>query len=122
MNAVLWMAVSACLLTACVMDCLSGEVYNFIWWIGGAAAALLLCRRGISVGRLFALGCFCLLQLTIFAKMYGKADCYAFCVCALTLAAAGWGFPEFLFQMILAFGILAVVQLFRRNIDKVGNL
>ena len=54
--------------------------------------------------------------------MYGRADCYAFCVCAMAETACGMGFAEYLFHMLIAFGILAMVQFARRNIDTKGNL
>jgi len=118
---VFWAAIGVCLLIACAMDIFTCEVYNFIWWIAGTAAVLLLLCSGAKV-RLIDLGIFCLIQMAVFSKMYGKADCYAFCVCAAAEAALGWGFSEFLFHMTLAFGILAVVQAFRRNINRKGNL
>lgn len=62
------------------------------------------------------------LQFMLFARMYGKADCYAFCVCAIAGASLGMGFPDYLWQMLLALCLLFPVQLLRRNIGKSGNL
>lgn len=116
-----------CLLLACVTDLAICQVHNFVWWIGGAAAGLLLWAelRGAPAAvsnvlpELFA---FCVIQIVLFGRLYGRADCYAFCVCAGALAGLGLGFMEFLQHMILAFLLLTVVQAFRKNISLKGNL
>lgn len=122
MNAFLWMTVIGCLLFACATDCRTRRVYNVTWWISGAAAAVLLLRSPTWRTVLPELGFFCLLQLGLFARMYGKADCYAFCVCAAAGASEGLGCMEYLLHMALAFCILAPVQICRRNLDRRGNL
>ena len=123
MREALWTVITVCLLFACVTDCRTCEVYNFTWWISGTAAAVLILLNGTLKGEmLLELGLFCLLQLLVFTKMYGRADCYAFCVCAMVEAAEGMGFMEFLLHMLLAFGILAPVQLLYHNVDRRGNL
>lgn len=112
-----------CLLAACVSDYRTREVYNLNWWISGAAALLLHWLNGEAAwGRLVELCFFCLLQTGLFSRMYGRADCYAFCVCAAAASSRGLGLREYLMQMAIAFGILAIVQLLRRNLDKTGNL
>ena len=113
-------------LFACVTDHRTCEVYNVTWWVSGAAALLLLCLNGLN-GRMPAtvlteLAFFCMLQLFAFSGMYGRADCYAFCVCALAETACGLGLLEYLYHMLLSFCLLAVVQLLRRNINAKGNL
>lgn len=88
-------------------------------------AALLLLITGenrMDMECVAGLGLFVLLQLKLFSKMYGRADCYAFCVCALAEAAAGLGIVEFLIHMLAAFCLLAVIQGIHRNIDRRGNL
>jgi ABC-type transport system involved in cytochrome c biogenesis permease subunit len=112
-----------CLLWACATDRRSFEVYNLVWMISGAAAAVLLSANGRMQGEtLLSVAIFALLQLAVFSRMYGRADCYAFCVCALTEAAEGLGFTEYVLHMAAAFGLLAVVQLCRGNINRHGNL
>lgn len=112
-----------CLLYACVTDVRTYEVYNFTWWVAGAAVAgRFLLQGGIDVRVLLELVFFCMVQLFGFTKLYGRADGYAFCSCAAALASEGGGLAEFVLQMALAFGMLACVQLLRRNIDRRGNL
>ena len=112
-----------CLLYACVTDIRTCEVYNFTWWLAGAAAiGRFLLRGGVDATVLPELVFFCMVQLLCFTRLYGKADCYAFCVCAAALASEGGGLLEFVLQMALAFCMLAFVQLLRRNIDRRGNL
>ena len=101
----------------------TSEVYNFLWWIAGAASLILIWERGMgNLELLLPWGVFCGIQLLLFSRMYGKADCYAFCVCALYGSGKGWGFYEALVHMFLAFSMLAVVQLVRRNVNTAGNL
>lgn len=86
---------------------------------------MLLCLTGeekFAAENAAELGIFVLLQLKFFSRMYGRADCYAFCVCAAAEAAAGLGMAGFLGHMLGAFCLLAVVQGARRNIDAGGNL
>lgn len=122
MRALLWAVISVCFLTASVEDCRTCEVHNLLWWISGTAAALLIVQNGISRALLLELTVFCLLQLILFSRMYGRADCYAFCVCAAAEASLGAGLQEYLVHMLFAFGILAVIQLFRHNVNRKGNL
>jgi len=110
---------AGCLLFACITDCKMYEVYQFVWWIGGICG--LFCLRGNRkelAGFLF----FCLLQEVFFCRFYGRADCHAFVLCAMILFGKGMGMKECLVHMLLAFSGLAVVQLFRKNINKEGNL
>lgn len=124
MTPTLWAVIAACLLFACVTDCKTCQVYNFTWWISGTAAVLLLaaCENGVSLECAGGLGLFIILQLKFFSKLYGRADCYAFCVCATAEAAAGLRLAGFLAHMLGAFCLLAAVQGIRGNIDKRGNL
>lgn len=124
MTELLWLVLVASLLFACVTDCKSCEVYNFTWWMGGAAALLLLAgdRNNISASNLLQLLFFIALQLLFFSKMYGKADCYAFSVCAVAETVLGMQLVEYLFHMLLAFAFLALVQGGRHNIARNGNL
>lgn len=123
MREMLWIILWISLLSACVMDCINCEVYNVTWWFGGTAALLLFLAGGRERKEMLAgLAVFAGLQLIVFARMYGKADCYAFCVCAVAEAAAGIGLFGYLMHMLLSFAFLAVVQGARRNIGKDGNL
>lgn len=124
MNWLFWGVLAVCLLLACIMDCRTHEVYNVIWWAAGAAAALLLPERkdGADIGVLWELFFFILLQLTLFTRMYGRADCYAFSVCAVAEAAVGLSLTGYLLHMLISFLLLAFVQALRHNIGRGGNL
>ncbi len=123
---VLLAMVMGCLLFACVTDRALCQVYNVTWWAASLAAAPLFwqsCRKGPGGGeRVLELALFLGLQLLVFARMYGRADCYAFCICALAQAGLGMGLLEFLCQMAAAFGMLALVQGARGNLGGDGNL
>lgn len=124
MSWLFWGVIAVCLLFACITDCRSREVYNVTWWAAGmAAGALLLGKRDrLDAGILSELGSFILLQLVLFTKMYGRADCYAFSVCAVAETAAGLSLAGYLLHMLLSFALLAFVQALRHNIDRGGNL
>lgn len=123
MRGILWTMIAASLLFACYTDYYTCEVYNVAWWFSGTAAIFLMLLNGnLTITVIPELIVFCLIQLLVFTKMYGRADCYAFCVCAMAETACGMGFSEYLFHMLIAFGILAMVQLARRNVNSKGNL
>lgn len=116
-----------CLLLACVTDLAICQVYNFVWWIAGVAGGLLFLERLCMApkGNEFLvpeLMVFCVIQLIVFGRLYGRADCYAFCVCAVMEAALGIGLKGFLVHMLFSFGLLAVKQAVGRNIGPDGNL
>lgn len=111
-----------CLLTASIMDRWEQMVYRFVWWIGGAAGGMLLVKADINLQTSCSLIGFWLLQKLIFVRLYGRADCYAFCVSALAMAALGGGFGDYVMHMFLVFAGLTVVQMMRGNIARNGNM
>lgn len=134
---VLLSVMGGCLLLACVTDILFCQVYNFIWWPGLAAALAVTGRRcsllcaareglpGICTAFMDVFGSlliFWMVQTFVFRRMYGRADYYAFCVCAAAETAEGMGLAGFLGHMLLAYALLLPVQAVRRNIDRKGNL
>lgn len=124
MRWLLWGVIAACLLFACITDCKTREVYNVTWWVAGAAAVILLFaeKDRLDMKFLLELVFFIFLQLSLFSKMYGRADCYAFSVCAVAEAAAGLSLAGYLLHMLISFILLAFVQALRHNIGKGGNL
>ena len=116
-----------CLLFACITDCKTCEVYQFTWWIAGAAGGGIFCKMlsnsdGIGIASLGTLLFFGLLQETFFCKFYGRADCHAFVVSALAIYGMGMELRNCLNHMLYAFVGVAIVQLFRHNINRRGNL
>lgn len=125
----MWGVLGGSLLLACVTDRLIGQVYNFTWWIFLAAIALLWCfgrdpLQGSNplCGTLGWVMVYLGLQLLLAGRIYGRADSYAFCVCALAQVLLGIPAAGFLAHMSIAYVLLFVVQLARRNIDRRGNL
>ncbi len=113
------------LLMATVTDYYSCGVHCFVWWIAGAAECIWILvkwqenLRGMDILEVII---FCLLQEILFGRVYGRADCHAFCAGALLL----WNFEgrmsSFLIHMVVSFLLLAIVQAFRKNINNKGNL
>lgn len=125
---ILLAVVIGCLLLGCVTDLMICQVHNFVWWFGAAAAAALLWPRLWDAdGRggmwlLLELTAFWLIQLGPFSRLYGKADCYAFCVCAAAQAGLGLGLEWMTLHMALAFSLLALVQCIGKNVTAEGRL
>lgn len=117
-----------CLLFASITDWYIGKAYHFIWWIGIAAAFLCFCLKIGQSGSYhtaaaaISLLIFAGLQQVVFAGLYGRADCHAFCVCAFAESSFGMGMTAFWVHMVLAFGLLIIVQGIRGNIGKSGCL
>ncbi|MBR1853937.1 MAG: hypothetical protein IJ794_12480 [Lachnospiraceae bacterium] len=65
---------------------------------------------------------FAALQQFLFARMYGRADCHAFCCCGAIWMFEGGGFTLCVLHMVISFVLLTVVQLGRRNVTKKGRL
>lgn len=112
---------------AVIMDRKTRSVYRFLWWIAGGAGAMLLLSSGAltvreAPERIGGLLLFAMLQFTLFSRMYGLADCYAFTCCSMVLCSLGGGIREYLLQMLLAILLLGIVQLFRKNVNRRGNL
>ena len=114
--------VSGGLMAAWIMDVETHLIYDFVWWISGAAAMLLWISSGNVRMQRWDICVFLLLQHLVFGRLYGRADCHAFCVCALAESAFGMTMQDYLVHMLLALCILAVVQFFRGNITKDGRL
>lgn len=112
---------AGCLLTACVMDLSEHMVYRYVW-VAAGISAVILCVMGNRAAGLFGYVVFVLIQQTVFARMYGRADCHAFCVCAAVLMAFGGSFSDYVTHMMLSFTILTIVQLGRKNVLPSGRL
>lgn len=128
LDAALLDMILGCLLFASITDCYIGKAYHFIWWIGIVAAFFRCCLKIGQSGSYHAatvaisLLIFAGLQQILFARFYGRADCHAFCVCAFAEGSLGMGMTAFWIHMVLAFGLLIIVQGIRGNIGKSGCL
>lgn len=127
MQGILFILFGVVLCHAAVVDYKYRLIRRYVWWIaGGIAFCFLMLKTGdIPVPQApfsGALISFVLLQFLFFSKLYGRADCYAFSCCSVMLKAFGGGMREYLLHMLLAVGILGVVELLRKNVDRLGNL
>lgn len=124
----MWIVIfSAALVHAAVMDHRYQKVRRGIWLWAGTAAFLLFCVR--MMGRwedclriFLEILSFIALQFLFFKKLYGTADCFAFSCCGIFLGAFGGGIRECLLHMLLSIGILGIIQFFKGNIDRRGDL
>ncbi len=112
---------AAYLLIGSVTDLQTYEVYDFLPVVTAAAGAGLLWLSGDwrPKGSLLV---YFFIQIVLFRRMYGKADVYAFLVCALFESRFVDGLITYLWHMALTFLLLAAVQAGKGNIDRRGNL
>ena len=120
-EALLLAVFAGCLLFACLTDVKECYVYQFVWWLAGAAGGILLLLHWQKVS-LISLLVYLLLQEFFFAGCYGRADCHAFAVSAVILCALGGGMTAYWLHMLLAFVCLGVVQMFAHNVNRKGQL
>lgn len=112
---------AAYLITASITDLQICQVYDFLSVITAAAGIgmlLLLEKRDWGP----ALAVFLFLQMFLFKRMYGRADSYAFCVCAIFESMFRPGLLTYLLHMGAAFLALGAVQLWKKNVNRQGNL
>lgn len=110
-------------LTVCVFtDRKTCKIYDFLQLPASMAGAILCMARPLPAGAGLGLILFALLQYFLFGRLYGQGDVMAFQVCSLYIIGEGGDFQTLLLHMALAFAILGVIQLFRKNIDRRGNL
>ena len=78
------------LIAAAYSDFQIKQVYNFFLYIGLFAAAITMIAQGIDIKNYVVdIIIFSLLQMFLFGRMYGKADCMSFVVCAVFFTAYG---------------------------------
>ena len=115
--------IAICFCMAALEDHRTCLVRRYWWWLsGGAGTILLILKRGILPAVILELVFFGVIQFLLFSRAYGKADCHAFFCSAIVLAAHGGGLREFLWQELLTFMLLGMVQLIKRNVNAKGNL
>lgn len=123
--------ISGCLFWASIAlaaysDICTKEIYDMVY-IPAFLAGLTCLGFGFIQGKIpgtVLLQCtlFCALQWILFRRMYGEADCLAFSLCAVYGALLGRFFFDDMILMAVAWLLLALVQICRKNINKKGNL
>lgn len=116
-NSIFW----AALTLAAFCDHCTTEVHDVIFFPPAAIGFIYLAAQGSWRGILNLL-LFWLLQLLLFRRLYGGADCLAFSMCAAYMAHNGALLLEYLLLMLFTFLALGTVQLLRRNVNRRGNL
>lgn len=131
-----WLAGS--LIAAAVMDLWNQMVYRFVWWSAGAAMIVIWFLRSYTermagestgqivfyiIGQVFpGLVLYIIVQQAVFGRLYGRADCHAFSICAVGMAVLGMSFEDFVIHMTLAYLGLTVVQFLSGNVAGGGRL
>lgn len=122
-----WYGQAACgvlaayLLIASVQDFQTYEVYDFLHCIMFVLGIVLIIWI-IPSGKMGSFLLYVLVQKFLFMRMYGAADGFVFLVCALFESVFGEGMLTFLQHMALTYLVLGVIQGWRKNIDRKGNL
>lgn len=110
-------------LTVCVItDRQTNMIYDFLQLPAVAAGATLCLIYPLTPGKGGGLIFFALVQYLLFMRLYGRGDGMAFQICSLYIISGGGHIECPLLHMALAFILLGIVQAFRGNIRKNGNL
>ena len=113
---------SGSLYFACMTDIYLHEAYDICWYVNALAAMMIWIVTPPNIVQLSGIGLFFLIQEIIFAKLYGKADCHAFCTCAMFGSGFGMEAENYFRHMVLSYIFLIVHQFWSRNIGKNGRL
>ncbi len=113
---ILYLAVST------TMDILLKQVTDVVHYLGLLGGGILLLQASTQSQEGVELMLYVIIQYGVFRKMYGHADVIGFVLCALFFSVTGRGIDVYIGHMSLTFGMLALVQAFRRNIAADGNL
>jgi hypothetical protein len=113
---------AAYLITAAIIDKEIQMVHDFLHIVAIVPGVILLCRQPFEKIGILELLLFVLLQILLFRRMYGTADCLVFSTCALYMTALGHGMLTYLMHMAATFSLLVIVQAYHHNINKKGNL
>ena len=123
MEYVLIVIIFWCFIKAMLEDVRWQRVHRYLWWISGAAGlGLLFLHWEVFLAVAGDLLFFAMAQFLLFSKLYGRADCHAFQVCSMVLGAYGGSLKTYLYHMLFTIVVLGLVQIFRRNVDKKGDL
>lgn len=115
------------LMLATMLDMENCRIERIVWGgFFGVIPGMILClckmRCRPDWGVLWQWVLFVLLQYLLFARMYGLADCHAFCSCAVLLFVSGRGIASMLVHMLCSIVLLGLVQGVKGNVNKRGNL
>jgi len=111
-------------------------VFQFTWWVAAVILVvwfmvkyvrygcnLVTIQPGTSIlSGLCGLFLYILMQEFFFSRMYGRADCHGFVLCGVAQYLCGINMSGYVYHMAIAWGMLAVVQLGRKNVNRKGNL
>lgn len=114
------------LIAASVMDLWERMVYRFVWCLASGALAgvwfLQNCQGKPAGAAGWQLLLYIFVQQAVFGRFYGRADCHAFCVCALGMTVLGMEWEDFTAHMTIAFAGLCAMQFLSGNVTRRGRL
>lgn len=125
MHPAIWLSIwlmGVYLSVSSVTDTVIYQVYDILQYMGVIGGGIWLCYQKPDAGIGISLLLFAVIQYLLFMRMYGKADGMGYCICAFYLSGKGYGLEGYLYQMLIGFFLLALVQLLRGNITRRGNL
>lgn len=127
---------AGCMLFACITDSKRCVVFQFTWWVAAAilglwfleknvrngCAILMISQDASMISEACGLLLYALLQELLFSRMYGRADCHGFVLCGVAEYLCGINMSGYVYHMAIAWGMLGVVQIGRKNVNRKGNL
>lgn len=110
------------LVVSTTMDILLKMVTDVVHYLGLAGGIILILQAPTHPEVCKELITYTIIQYIVFGRLYGRADVVGFVLCAFFAMSMGRGIEAYVSHMIIAFGLLALVQVFRQNIAINGNL
>ena len=117
-----WLLIHIYFLSCSMVDSMTCHVYDIFQIPGITAAGYLVLKQQSNVLIGISILIFTILQSGIFMRLYGDADGMALMVAAMAEGALGYDINVYLLHMIMAYLLLAVVQIYKRNVGGRGRL
>ena len=122
-SAVIFISFNTVLFAAAVMDMMTKKVYDFLWMIAVLLSlGLLFTKPEVGIAETAGLVIYVAVQEFVMARVYGRADSHALCVCAMFLILSGKTAEVCIFHFAVSFLLLTVIQSALKNVDSRGKL
>lgn len=111
------------LFAAALTDLIFREVYDLIWIVGILISYVIYATNpDVMPENVLCLVFYIAVQEFLMGKVYGRADCHAFCTCGFFLICAGQSVEVCIFHFGISFILLTVIQFMGKNIGSRGRL
>lgn len=111
------------LVCAAIMDYKYHEVYDYFWIVIIVIAFIIrLIFTELTLWEVLSLMIYVVMQEAVMCHGYGKADCHAFCSCAMLIGIYHMTLEYFILHMFITVVIMTIHQLAKKNVSINGRL